>query len=155
MTSTQNWLLHDHSHYEENLSRCQDAIKSKDWDKADSIFKQLVKDLKLHILQEEEVVFAIYDALVKISHDPTRTLRTEHDRIISFMQEANQFITTHDSEHGIECLRRLKDLMIKHHEKEEDIFLPMAGYVLSSKREDIMDKLNASSFSESGREWNI
>ena len=155
MNSAQNWFVHDHSQYEEKLSSCKEAIKLEDWEKADAIFQELVTQLKLHITQEEEGVYPIYDALVKIPHDPTRTLRTEHDRIHCFMKDIKQFIKTHDSKHGLECVDRLEDLLIRHQDKEEDIFLPMAGYVLDFKFDDIKGKLGSSGLSVSTRTWDI
>ena len=133
MKSSHNWFVYDHTQYEENLSRCKEAITLADWEKAGLIFAELVTELKMHIAMEEEEVYPIYDALVNISHDPTRTLRAEHERMISFMNDIQQFIKKHDSEHGLDCVDRLEQLITKHQEKEEDIFLPMAGYVLTVK----------------------
>lgn len=155
MNSKKNWLVHDHSQHEENLSRCKEAVKSDEWDKASSIFKELVKDLKSHITQEEEEVFPIYEALVKISHDPIRTLCTEHDRIISLLKDVQQSIKTRDSEHGLECLYRLEDEVIKHEEKEEDIFLPMAGYVLDARFWETRRQSATSSAVASVRNWDF
>ena len=137
MNDTKNWLVHDHSQYEENLNLCREAINLADWDKAGSIFEGLARQLKLHMLQEEEEVYPTYAALVKISHDPTLTLRTEHNRIVSYVKDMQGFINTHDSTNGLECLQQLKDLISKHHEKEEDIFLPMSGYVINEKFEEV------------------
>lgn len=155
MSSTQNWFVHDHSQHEENLSRCKQAIKQEDWDKASSIFEEFVTALKSHIVHEEEEVFPTYVALVKISHDPTRTLRAEHDRIISFLKDMQGFITTHDSVHGLECLQRLEDEITKHEEKEEQIFLPLAGYVLDAKFWETKGKPGSSSAFASGRSWDF
>lgn len=155
MSSVQNWLVHDHLQHEENLSRCKEAIKLEDWDTAGLIFEAFVTDLKSHIVQEEEQVFPIYDALVNIPHDPTGTLRTEHDRIIGFIKDLQQLLNIHDSEHGLECLLRLEDEITRHEEKEEDIFLPMAGYVLNIKREDLQGNTDSSRAFASVREWDF
>jgi len=145
MRSTQNWFIHDHYKHEETLSTCKEAIKLEDWDKASSIFEEFVTALKSHIIHEEEEVFPTYVALVKISHDPTRALRAEHDRIIGLLKDVQQFIKTHDSVHVLECLQRLEDEITKHEEKEEQIFLPMAGYVLDAKFWETKGKPGSSS----------
>lgn len=155
MSSTQNWFVHDHSQHEENLASCRQAIEKQDWDKANSIFGEFVKALKSHITQEEEEVFPIYDALVKISHDPIRLLRAEHDRIISFLKDMQQFIKDHDPERGLECIRQLEDEISKHEEKEEEIFLPMAGYVLDDKYWEAKGKANSTGEIASGRNWDF
>jgi len=133
MNSSQNWFVHDHTQHEQNLSRCKEAIKMDDWDKASSIFNEFVTELKSHIAQEEEKVFPNYIALVKITHDPTKSLRAEHVQIFSFLKDVQQFINTHDAVHGLKSLQRLEEEISKHEEKEEEIFLPMAGYVLDPK----------------------
>lgn len=155
MNSAQNWFVHDHSQHEENLARCKEAIKQEDWEQAGLIFEEFLKELKTHIVYEEEEVFPIYDALVKISHDPLRSLRADHDRIISFLKDMQQFIRTRDSENGLECLLRLEVEISKHEEKEEEIFLPMAGYVLDDKFWETKGKPGSSSAFASGRNWDF
>lgn len=135
MNRSKNFFVHDHSQYEETLSLCHEAIKREDWDEAGSLFEELVRELESHIHREEEVVFPVYKAMVKISHDPIMALHTEHERIISILKDMQQVFRNHDLQHVRESIDLLKDLIRKHHEKEEDIFLPMAGYVLKDYRE--------------------
>jgi hypothetical protein len=45
--------------------------------------------------------------------------------------------------------------MIKHHEKEEDIFLPMASHILSESREELSRKLAEFDVSKIQRKWDI
>ena len=150
MNSANNWFVHDHSQHGENLAGCRQAIKAGDWDKASSIFEEFVTQLKSHMRQEEEEIFPNYVALVKISHDPTQALRTEHDRINSFVKEMQHLIKTHDSKHGLECLHQLEQEINIHEEKEEKIFLPMAGYVLDTKFWETRRKPGTSGPIESG-----
>jgi hemerythrin-like domain-containing protein len=50
-------------------------------------------------------------------------------------------IKTRDSEHVLECLAHLENQMIKHHEKEDDIFLPMASHILNANHDELLRKL--------------
>jgi hypothetical protein len=64
-------------------------------------------------------------------------------------------IKTRDSDYVLECLVHLERQMIKHHEKEEDIFLPMASHILDAKREEISQQLAEFDVSKVLRKWDI
>ena len=141
MNSSDNWLLHDHSRQEELLAKCQEAVEVEDWSVANSTFRELLAELEWHILQEEQVLYPAYEAAVKAPAEPTAALRSEHHKIIAFMNDMRLVFESQDSEHVLDCLNRLEQLMTKHHEKEEDIFLPMASLILNDQREEVQKKL--------------
>ena len=143
MNRSDNWLLHDHSQQEELLSRCQEAVEIEDWDKANLTFRKLLAELKWHILQEEQVVYPAYEAEINTPGEPTAALRSEHRKIMAFMNDMLQVFASQNSEHVLDCLNRLEQLLTKHHEKEEDIFLPMASLILKDIREEIQKKLHS------------
>jgi hypothetical protein len=64
-------------------------------------------------------------------------------------------IKTRDSDHVLECLVHLEKQMIKHHEKEEDIFLPMASHILDARREEISQQLADFDVTKAIRKWDI
>ena len=143
MSITDNWLAHEHSLYENLLLQCQDAVESEDWGIADMLFKEMLTSLKRHMALEEEVLYPAYESTPYAPQGPTQALRAEHDQIVHLMTDTAQVIKSRSSEHVLECLHQLEKQMIKHHEKEEDIFLPMASHILASKREEISRILNA------------
>ena len=143
MNGRDNWLLHDHSRHEELLAHCQEAVEIENWDKANATFRELQAELKWHILQEEQVVYPAYEAEVDTPDEPTVALRAEHRRIIAFMNDTRQVFESQDSGHVLDCLNSLEQLMLKHHEKEEDIFLPMASLILKDHSEEILEKLKS------------
>jgi hemerythrin-like domain-containing protein len=155
MNNTDNWLVHEHSLYENLLSRIQDAVEFDDWGSADLTFRELVAHLKQHMAVEEEVLYPAYEAEAHAPQGPTQALREEHDRIVLLVRDMLPVIKTRDSEHVLESLSRLEYEMIKHHEKEEDIFLPMASHILDEKREEISQKLAGFDVSKSARKWDI
>ena len=55
----------------------------------------------------------------------------------------------------LECLVHLENRMIKHHEKEEDIFLPMASHILNASRDEILRQLGEFDASKITRKWDI
>jgi hemerythrin-like domain-containing protein len=155
MNSADNWLVHEHSLYEDLLTECHDAVENEDWEGVNLIFSQLVMHLKRHIALEEEVLYPAYESAPNAPQGPTGALREEHSTIIRLLQDMAPIIRTRDSEHLLESLAYLENQMIKHHEKEEDIFLPMASHILNSSRDELSSRLRQYEGSTSHREWNV
>ena len=155
MSGTDNWLEHEHSLYENLLSQCQDAVEGEDWRTVDQLFGKMVTSLKRHMALEEGVLYPAYENSPHAPQGPTQALRDEHDRIERLVTDMSRVIKSRGSEHALECLIHLEHLLIKHHEKEEDIFLPMASYILGAKREEISRQLSDFDTSKSDRKWDI
>ncbi len=66
-----------------------------------------------------------------------------------------RIINTRDSEHVLSGLTYLEFQMVKHHEKEEDIFLPMASHMLNTSRDELLRKLSEFDASKIKRKWDI
>ena len=60
-----------------------------------------------------------------------------------------------NQEDVLEALAYLEALMIKHHEKEEDIFLPMASHILKAGRDELLRKLAEFEATAVKRKWGI
>jgi len=155
MSGVDHWLLHEHSLYENLLSRCQDAAEMEDWDSAEMVFRKLIVHLKRHMALEEEVLYPAYEATPEAPQGPTRALREEHDHIVRLSRDMDRVLKTRDSDHVLECLAHLDRQMVKHHEKEEDIFLPMASHILNARREEIEQQMADFDVTKSTREWGI
>jgi iron-sulfur cluster repair protein YtfE (RIC family) len=155
MTSTDNWLVHEHSLYEDLLSRCQDAAEMEEWKAVDLAFNELVTHLKRHMAVEEDVLYPAYESEPNAPQGPTTALREEHSAIIRLIGDLARVIKTRGSEHVLECLTHLENQMIKHHEKEEDIFLPMASHILYASRDELVRKLNEFDGSKTRRKWDV
>jgi len=155
MSGPYDWLTHDHSEYEVLLFRCQESVSQEDWDTAFAAFESLVAHLKAHMAMEEEILYPAYEAIEEFPQGPTESLRHEHDEIVRHMRDLKRVLKTRNSEHVFESLLPLEKLMIKHHEKEEDIFLPMAGYFLLPHREDILARLEQFDPARARRNWDL
>jgi len=155
MNNTENWLVHEHSLYEDLLSQCLEAVQAEDWGTVDMAFHELVTHLKRHMALEEEVLYPAYEATPNVPRAPTAALREEHSDIVRLIQDIAQIIRHRGSDHVIECLLHLENRMIKHHEKEEDIFLPMASLILNDSHDEISRKLAEFDASKIRRKWNI
>jgi hemerythrin-like domain-containing protein len=155
MTNPDNWLVHEHSLYEGLLCQCQDAVEMEDWGTVDRVFNELVTHLKWHMALEEEVLYPAYEASPHAPQGPTAALREEHSAIVRLIRDMGRIINTRDSEHVLSGLTYLEFQMVKHHEKEEDIFLPMASHMLNTSRDELLRKLSEFDASKIKRKWDI
>ena len=153
MSGSDNWLVHEHSLYENLLSRCQETVEIEDWDSVSRLFDELVAHLKRHMLLEEEVLYPAYESAPHAPQGPTTALREEHSAIVRLVRDMARIIRTRDSGHVLEGLAQLENRMIKHHEKEEDIFLPMASHILNTSRDELLRKLAGFDVSGHDSRW--
>ena len=155
MNSTDNWLVHEHSLYEDLLGECKEAAEIEDWGTVNRAVHELVTHLNRHMALEEEVLYPAYESATHAPQGPTAALREEHAGIVRLIQDMARVIKTMDSDHVLECLAHLESQMIKHHEKEEDIFLPMASHILNTSRDELLSKLAEFDASKLKRKWDI
>lgn len=153
MNENANWLHHDHVEYEAFLLDCQEAVEQEDWKTAKKLFKELVSRIKIHMLIEEEILYPAYEKAMNAPQGPTRALREEHDEIYRLLRDLSHVIKANNSDLFLESLLPLEKVMMKHHEKEEEIFLPMAGHVLFAQRDEIIRKLKEFDTETGGRRW--
>ena len=150
-----DWLVHDHSQYEELLIECCDAVQLEDWAGVEPLFAELIARLKTHMAMEEEVLYPAYEAMSEFPKRPVQSLREEHDKIVRLACDVMRLLKTHDSDHVLDSLLSLEAALIKHHEREEDVFLPMAGHLLMSQRDELTSKLKAFDPPSTRRKWEI
>ena len=148
-----HWLNHDHLEYETLLYDCQAAAEQEDWSSAKALFDKLVSHVKVHMRIEEEILYPAYENAVNIPQGPTQALREEHDEIVRLMRDLSYILKTNDSELFLDSLLPLERVMLKHHEKEEEIFLPMASHLLLDRRDEIMRKLKEFDSKKGKRDW--
>lgn len=153
MSENANWLNHDHLEYETLLYDCNAAAEQEDWKSARVLFQKLVSHLKVHMRIEEEILYPAYENAVNVPQDPTQALREEHDEIVRLMRDLSRVLKTNDSQLFLESLLPLERVMLKHHEKEEEIFLPLASHLLLDRRDEIVHKLQAFDGEKGQRNW--
>ncbi len=155
MNSNDNWLVHEHSLYENLLARCQESVDIEDWKTAGSAFNELITHLKRHMALEEEVLYPAYESTPHAPQGPTTALRAEHDDLVRLIRDMLALIKTRDSDRVMEGLAHLENRMIKHHEKEEDIFLPMASHILNTSRDELLSRMAGFDMSKTKRKWEL
>ena len=154
MNDAPNWLLHDHRKYEEILSACKSAAERGDWRRAESEITDLISLLKGHFLMEEQVLFPAYEELIGAPRSPTRNLQRDHDLIRQMIKGLTEAIRGEDDTGFAETITSIEELMSQHHEKEEEVFLPMAGHTLLERREQVMERLKRYDWRGAMKSWN-
>jgi iron-sulfur cluster repair protein YtfE (RIC family) len=144
LSTAADWLHHDHRDHEALLHECQQRAELEDWNAVKQLYGELRRSVERHIVVENEIIFAAYEALTDTPEAPTRALRDEHERIRRLLEECAAVLSARDSEQAVESLSVLTEYMLKHHDKEEQVFLPMAGHVLAAQREAILARLKSS-----------
>lgn len=155
MSESYDWLIHNHSEFETSMYEFSDAVEQEAWDEAESAFAQLVEGLKAHMAMEEEVLYPAYEKRQELPQEPVLALRAEHDLIVRMVRDLARIIKVRDSEHTLAALLPLEQVLIAHHEKEEDIFLPMAGQFLLPDKDAIIRQLQAFDVSAAHRKWQL
>jgi hypothetical protein len=126
MNRTHNWLVHEHSLYENLLFRCQDAAEVEEWRAVDLAFSESVTHLRRQMAVEEEVLYPAYESAPDAPQGPTTALREAHSDIVRPVHGVARVIKARGSEHVLECRAHLEKQMIRHHEKEAG-YLPAHG----------------------------
>lgn len=155
MNATHAWLLHDHRHYETLLRECEEAVRASDWQRAEKRLRDLIALLKGHFLAEEQVLFPAYEELTHSPDCPTSHLRREHDEMRELLHSISLGLQHQHAAEALEKLPRLQQVMDRHHEKEEEIFLPMAGHALFERREEVMERLKRLDWKGALKTWKI
>ena len=155
MGEDKNWLYHDHVVFEALLDECREAAEAESWRDVKRLFNELVSHLKLHIRIEEEALYPAFERATGTAEGPTQSLSRDHDEIFRLLHDSHFVLGTHDSAHFVDSLAHLEAIMERHHEKEEDIFLPMASQVLREQREQILERLATLPRGKGKRVWKI
>ena len=138
-----SWLNHDHKNFESAVFKCRNACDEKDWPQVQTVFGELESSYRTHVRIEEEVLFPAYEARPGAATEPTSSLKADHTQIFHLMDHISKQLDqgSHDSlAYDFALLYRT---LIKHHEKEEEIFLPMASEALLSDKETILADLKS------------
>lgn len=138
-----NWLHHDHRDFESAVYRCRTACDRAEWRLLQDVFAELVSDYRSHVRIEEEVLLPAYEAHPGASIGPTDSLRADHEQIFHLMDHITQRLAGEARENLAENFSLLYRILTKHHEKEEEIFLPMASEALYSSKNDILADLQS------------
>ena len=133
-----NWLNHDHQKFESVVYQCRTACDAEDWSSVRRHFEELTSIYESHIYIEEEVLFPAYEKHPGVSMEPTASLKADHVQILHLIKHIAQQLDNSDHDNLAEDFSLLYRTLASHHEKEEEIFLPMASEALYSDKDAIL-----------------
>ena len=136
-----SWLHHDHKQFETAIHRCRVVCDDGDWTNVQEAFGNFVSAYRDHVRLEEEALFPMYEEQVGVSTEPTSSLREDHAQIFRLVANIQELISRAAWERVAQDVSLLYRSLIRHHEKEEEIFLPMASDALVSDKEEVVAEL--------------
>jgi len=155
MISTEHWLVHEHTQFEVCMKECRNGIEILDWWAAEQFFRTLSEELRHHMAQEEEVLFPAYEKECGSSQKETLELYNEHSVIIDSFRRLRKDIDNKASKDAYDSVMDLQLLLVEHHRKEEETFLPFASSLLFEGREELVVKLNNFVLTDKSRNWGM
>ena len=138
-----NWLNHDHQNFEEMAYKCRTTCDDGDRTSVMRLFEKLTSNYESHVRIEEEVLFPAYEALSGVSIEPTTSLKADHIQIFRLIRHISQQLDHSAHANLGEDFSLLYQTLRRHHEKEEEIFLPMASEALYSNKDAILTDLKS------------
>ena len=136
-----NWLHHDHREFESAVYECRAACDISRWSRVQDVFGRLASQYRDHVRIEEEVLLPAYESRLRAAVEPADSLRADHEQILHLMDHITQRLADGSCDNLSENFALLYRVLTKHHEKEEEIFLPMASEMLYSSKNDILADL--------------
>ena len=107
MNETNNWLVHDHRKYDALLTECEMAAEMADWKDAVSLFNQFVRELKLHMQMEDEVLYPFFEEEVSDPEGEIALLLEEHEDLVRLLCDLVCVIKTKNIDHFMESLLQI------------------------------------------------
>jgi hemerythrin superfamily protein len=155
MKSAEHWLVHNHTQIEVLLRQCREEADIYDWWALNMYFQELVKQLRFHLAQEEEVLYPAYNAKADASHDFTAKLVQQHTQVVDIARDIYTLIEDRTKRGLTEKLDALISVLHAHNREEEGVFLPYASHLLYDDRERLAEQLEGFNLSEKSRVWGI
>ncbi len=135
------WLHHDHKQFETAVHRCRTICDDEDWSMVHQVFQDFLSSYEMHVQLEEDVLFPMYEERPETSPEPTDSLREDHAQIFRLGKNIQDLLARGDWEGVPHDVSLLYQALIRHHEKEEEMFLPMASDSLLSDKDKIIAEL--------------
>jgi iron-sulfur cluster repair protein YtfE (RIC family) len=105
------------------------------------VFQDFLSSYEMHVQLEEDVLFPMYEERPETSPEPTDSLREDHAQIFRLGKNIQDLLARGDWEGVPHDVSLLYQALIRHHEKEEEMFLPMASDSLLSDKDKIIAEL--------------
>lgn len=131
MNEITDYLTDDHEHCDRLFADAENAVAAGQWERAASLFDDLMRDTLRHFRREEEVLFPEFEATTGMVGGPTRVMADEHIQMRNTLEGMAAAVAGRDTQAYLGLSETLLMLMQQHNMKEERILYPMADQALA------------------------
>jgi iron-sulfur cluster repair protein YtfE (RIC family) len=135
------WLATDHRRLDALIDDLSAMVEDGELERAESCVGDLDAGLRRHIRLEEEIVFPIFEAAVRIV-GPTIVMRAEHRDIEARLEELKAALAMPSRPRASTALAELLLVLESHNRKEERVIYPRVESSLSpAERRELVARL--------------
>ncbi|MDP6980367.1 MAG: hemerythrin domain-containing protein [Myxococcota bacterium] len=131
MTTIAEFMTALHRKCDEGLAAAEEAVSSKDWDKARADWSDFAAEMALHFAQEETTLFPSFETATGITEGPTSVMRMEHEQMRHLLSELSKAVEARDESEFLGLSETLMVMIQQHNMKEEQMLYPMCDRALS------------------------
>jgi hemerythrin-like domain-containing protein len=141
MPTITQYLETDHHHCDLRLAEAEGCVGKRQWDAADTAFKEFHLSLQQHLDMEEKVLFPAFEQTPGTPSGPTIMMRAEHQQIRQIVTAMRDALYARDAEEFSSGADILHIMMGQHNMKEESILYPMADRFMEDQAHEIIDEM--------------
>ena len=138
------FLSGDHRTCDNAFASAEEAVASKDWDRARSLFEQFKAAMDRHLAMEEDVLFPAFESRTGMRGGPTEVMRMEHAQMRDLLQAMAAAVAAANQDSYLGLSETLNMLMQQHNLKEENMLYPMSDRVLGPDSDKVIREMEAS-----------
>ncbi len=133
----------DHHACDNVFASAEDAVATKDWDRARSVFGQFLAAMARHLAMEEDVLFPAFESRTGMRAGPTEVMRMEHAQMRDLLEEMARAVAAGNRDRYLGLSETLNMLMQQHNLKEENMLYPMSDRVLGADSAGVIQAMEA------------
>ena len=155
MNQTSNWLVHDHRKYEVALDECDIAAGAENWIDAIRLFNEFVDWFKFHVQLEEDVLYPLFKQEFGDPGGELTILSEEHDDLVRLLRDLVTVIKAKAYDHFEDSLKPFRKAIAEHNEHEERVFQRMGTDSILTRRDEIMQRMDALQTETGRKSWDF
>lgn len=120
----QDYLRCFHQHCQQRFHALRDIVAQSQWQHAQQACHDFCVEMDSHFVDEEQVLYPVYEQASGQTKGPTEVMRYEHDQMRELMEAMYQAICRQQGRSFDLLADGLQQLLHQHHVKEESILPP-------------------------------
>ena len=143
MENIQDYLKADHRRCDGFFVEVEQLVAEGNWPLAEENFKLFHQAMEHHFTMEETVLFPDFESASGNTAGPSQVMRMEHQQMRELLTDMVQATEEKDGDSFLSMSETLLILMQQHNAKEEQILYPMCDNLLSSTRDEVLARMEA------------